>query len=134
LAYADIPITAGVGTQVRCFQTAGGDYDQVVREARATAMSAAVAWAATTAGSASVLAADPTRVGVLIINASATSTVYLRFDSTIPNATAGTAPLYHWYLAPGDRYEVPIQYATLAISLVASTAGGFVHLVSGTAA
>jgi hypothetical protein len=133
LAYADIPITAGSGTQVRCFQTAGGDYDQVVREARATAMSAAVAWTATTAGSASVLAADPTRVGVLIIN-QATGTVYLRFDSTIPNPTAGTAPLYHWYLQPQDRYEVPIQYATLAISLVASTAGGFVHLVSGTAA
>jgi hypothetical protein len=42
--------------------------------------------------------------------------------------------LYHWYLQPQDRYEVPIQFCQLAVSLVASTSGGFVHLVSGTAA
>ncbi|HEX7994938.1 MAG TPA: hypothetical protein VF506_13535 [Streptosporangiaceae bacterium] len=133
MAYADIPITAGSGTQVRSFQLGAGDYDQVVREARATAMSAAVAWTATTAGTASVLSADVTRVGLLIVS-QATGTVYLRFDSTIPSIVAGTAPLYHWYLQPQDRYEVPIQYCTLAVSLVASTSGGFVHLVSGTAA
>jgi hypothetical protein len=133
LALSDIAITAGAGTNVRCFQLAGGDFDQVVREARATAMSAAVAWTATTAGTASVISADVTRVGLLIVS-QATGTVYLRFDSTIPNPTAGTAPLYHWYLQPQDRYEVPIQYCTLAVSMVASTAGGFVHLVSGTAA
>lgn len=133
MAYADIPITAGVGTNVKCFQTAGGDYVQLVQETRATAMTAATSWTATTAGTASVLAADVTRVGVLIIS-QATGTVYIRFDSTIPNPTAGTAPLYHWYLQPQDRYEVPPQYCQLAISLVASTAGGFVHLVGGTAA
>ncbi len=129
----DVPITAGVGTAITAFQRAGGDYDQVTREARATAMSAAVAWTATTAGSASVLAADVTRVGLLIIS-QATGTVYVRFDTSIPSPTAGTAPLYHWYLQPQDRYEVPIQFCQLAVSLVASTAGGFVHLVSGTAA
>ncbi len=129
----DLPITAGVGSPVTCFQRAGGDYDQVVREARATAMSAAVAWTATTAGSASVLAADVTRVGLLIIS-QATGIVYVRFDTSIPSPTAGTAPLYHWYLQPQDRYEVPVQFCQLAVSLVASTGGGFVHLVAGTAA
>jgi hypothetical protein len=133
LAVSDVPITAGTGTNIRCYNLVGGDYDQITREARASAMQAAVAWTATTAGSASVLTADTSRVGLLIIS-QATGTVYLRFDSSIPNPAAGTAPLYHWYLQPQDRYEVPIQFCQLAVSLVASTAGGFVHLVAGTSA
>jgi hypothetical protein len=133
LPIVDVPITAGTGTQITCFQRAGGDYDQVVREVRATAMASATVWAATTAGTATVLAADVTRVALLIVS-QATGTVYLRFDNTIPSPVAGTAPIYYWYLQPQDRYEVPIQFCQLAVSLVASTAGGFVHLVAGTAA
>jgi len=129
----DVQITAGTGTAITAFQRAGGDYDQVVREARATAAGSLISWAATTAGTQSAITADVTRVSLILVSA-ATGTVYLRFDSTIPSPTAGTAPLYHWYLAPGDRYEVPAQFCQLAISLVASVNGGVVLGVAGLAA
>jgi hypothetical protein len=134
LPIVDIPITAGVGTAVRSFQLAGGDYDQMVRQTMATAKGtlANIPWAATTTGTASVIAADVTRVGLVLVSA-ATGTVYLRFDGTIPTPSA-TPPLYDWYIAPGDRYEVPLAFCQLAISMVASTAGGYVLGVSGTAA
>ena len=125
----DIPITAGVGTQIRAFQLAGGDYDQIMREARATAAAALNTWTATTTGTASQIAADVTRVSVLLVS-QATGRVWLRFDSTIPT----TAALMHWYLDPGDRWEVPVQWCQLAVSMAASVAGGQVNAALGTAA
>lgn len=126
----DVPITAGTGTSITCFQRAGGDYDQIVREARATAAGSLISWAATTGGTASVVTADVTRVGLVLVSA-ATGTVYLRFDSTIPVIAT---PAYHWYLAPGDRYEVPVALCQLAVSMVASANGGTVLGVAGLAA
>lgn len=126
----DIPITAGTGTNVRAFQKVSGDYDQYVRESRATAAGSLISWTATTGGTASAVAADVTRVGLLLVSA-ATGTVYLRFDSTIPVIAT---PAYHWYLQPGDRYEVPLAFCQLAVSMVASTAGGVVLGVAGTCA
>jgi hypothetical protein len=130
----DVPITAGSGTNIRCFQKVSGDYDQYVRETGALAKGTLsnIPWAVTTAGSASVIPADVTRVGLLIVSA-ATGTVYLRFDSTIPTPLA-TPPLYDWYLQPGDRYEVPGAWDQLAVSMIGSAAGGYVLASSGTCA
>ena len=126
----DVAITAGAGSNIRCFQKASGDYDQYVREARATAVGTLNSWAATTAGTASQIAADPNRVGLLIVS-QATGTVYLRFDSTIP---VPATPAYHWYLSPGDRWEVPLAWCQLAVSMAASVAGGTVLSALGTCA
>ena len=126
----DIPITAGTGTAVRSFQLAGGDYDQMVRQTMATAAGSLISWAATTAGTSAVVAADVTRVGLLLVSA-ATGRVYLRFDATIP---VPATPAYHWYIDPGDRYEVPLAFCQLAISMAASVTGGTVLGVAGTAA
>jgi hypothetical protein len=130
----DIPITAGIGTNVRSFQLVAGDYDQMVREARATAKGtlANIPWLATTAGLSNVIGADPNRVSLVIVN-SATGTIYMRYDSTIPTPLA-TPPLYDWLLQAGDRYEVPQGLCQLAISMAASTAGGYVLAASGTCA
>jgi hypothetical protein len=59
----------------------------------------------------------------MLIVSQATGTVYLRFDSVIP---VPATPAFHWYLQPGDRYEVPKELAQLPVSFVASTAGGTV--------
>jgi len=75
-----------------------------------------------------VLAADATRVGMIIVS-QATGTVWLRFDATVPSSTVFT-----WYLQPGDRWEVPVQWAQRPVSLAASVAGGTVLLTSGTCA
>ena len=122
----DVAITAGSGTNIRCFQKAGGDYDQYVREARVTAVGALNTWTASTTAATSQVAADVNRVA-LLITSQATGTVYLRFDSTAPTSAA-----FHWYLNPGDRYEVPLQWCQLAVSMVASTGGGTVLSVPGT--
>ena len=128
MADVDVPITAGTGTNIRCFQRAGGDYDQYVREARVTAVGTLNTWTASTTAATSQVAADVSRVALLIVS-QATGTVYLRFDSTAPTSSA-----FHWYLSPGDRYEVPVQWSQLAVSMVASTSGGTVLSVPGTCA
>lgn len=121
MADVDVPITAGTGTSIRCFQRVAGDYDQYVREARADGVTLN-SWTANTAGQASQVPADITRVSLLIVS-QATGVVYLRFDSTIP---VPATPAYHWSLQPGDRYEVPIQLCQLAVSMIASQTGGTV--------
>jgi hypothetical protein len=129
----DVPITAGTGTNIRAFQKVSGDYDQYVREAGATAKGTLsnIPWLVTTAGLPAVIAAE-TRVGLVIVSA-ATGTVYLRFDTTIPTPSA-TPPLYDWYLQPGDRYEVPLAFDAVAISMVGSTAGGYILAAAGVCA
>jgi hypothetical protein len=134
LPIVDIPITAGVGTNVRSFQLAGGDYDQIVREVRASAKGALanIPWLATTTGLINVIGADVSRVSLVLVS-QATGSVYMRYDATIPTQNA-TPPLYDWVLAPGDRYEVPQGFCQLAVSMVASTAGGYILAAAGTAA
>lgn len=94
MADVDIPITAGSGTNIRAFQKAGGDYDQYVREARGTAKGTLsnIPWTVTTAGLSAVIAADVTRVGLVIVSG-ANGVVWVRFDATIPTSSA-----YDWLL------------------------------------
>jgi hypothetical protein len=132
LPIVDVPITAGTGTAITCFQRAGSDYDQVVREARATAKGTLgnIPWTVTTTGLSNVIAADVTRVGLILVSA-ATGIVYLRYDATIP---VPATPVYDWLLQPGDRYEVPQAFCQLAISMVGSVNGGVMLAAAGTAA
>lgn len=127
---ATIPITAGAGTLVRVFQRGANDYDQYFREARGTAKGSLpnIPWAVTTTGLASVIAADVTRVG-LILTSLANGMVWIRFDTTIPTST-----IYDWYLNPGDRWEVPVQFTQLAISMAGLSAGGTILGASATCA
>jgi len=124
---SNVPITAGSGTTIDTFALAGGDHQQVVREARATAVTTN-SWTVSTTASTSQIAADVNRVMVLMANQS-TVRVYLRFDSTAP-----TASTYHWYLESGDRWEVPEHLCTLAISMLgASASSGSMHSLLATA-
>ena len=124
---SSVAITAGSGTLIDAFQLAGGDYQQIVRPAAATAVTLNT-WTVTTAGQASQIAADAGRVGLLLVSTSS-GRVYLRFDATIPTATA-----HHWFLEPGDRYEVPSALAVLAVSMAGAAAGGTVLSTLATAA
>lgn len=126
----DIPITAGTGTNIRAFQKASGDYDQYVREARGTAKATLsnLPWTVTTAGFATVIPADLTRVGLIIASA-ANSALWIRFDSTIP-----TVSTYDWILNPGDRWEVPLQFCQLQQSWAGLAAGGTVYGAATTCA
>jgi len=126
----DIPISAGSGTNIRAFQKGSGDYDQYVREARGTAKGTLgnLPWTVTTAGLSSTVAADVTRVGLLLVSA-ANGIVWARFDATIPTATT-----YDWLLNPGDRWEIPVQFTQLAISLAGQSAGGLILGAAATCA
>jgi hypothetical protein len=126
----DIPVTAGAGTNIRAFQKASGDYDQYVRTVYGTAKGTLsnIPWTVTTAGLASVIAADVTRVGLIVVSA-ATSLVWVRFDSTLPTSTA-----YDYLLNPGDRWEVPHEFIQLAQSWAGQSAGGTMFAAAATAA
>jgi hypothetical protein len=126
----DIPISAGTGTLVRAFQKVSGNYDQYVREARATARGTLpnLPWTVTTAGLSAVVPADATRVG-LILASGASGIVYLRFDATIPTSTT-----YDWLLNPNERWELPVSLCQLAVSMAGASAGGAVYGAAGTCA
>lgn len=130
MADVDIPITAGAGTSIRAFQKVSGDYDQYVREARGTAKGTLgnIPWTVTTTGLSAVIAADVTRVGLVIVSA-ANGIVWVRFDATIPTVTA-----YDWLLNPNDRWEVPVQFVQLAVSMAGAAAGGTVLAAAATCA
>ena len=116
----DIPITAGTGTAIRAFQRSAGDYDQYVRVAFGTTKGTLsnIPWTVTTAGQTNVVPADGTRVGLIIVSA-ANGIVYVRFDGTLPSASA-----YDYLLNPGDRWEVPHEFIQLAQSYAGVSAGG----------
>lgn len=120
-------VTPGAGANIDCYQVTGGDFQQVVREARATAETDN-AWTVSTTASTSQVPADASRVGVLIVSA-ASGRVYLRFDATAPTSTS-----YHYYLDPGDRWEVPVWLSTFAISMVGAVGGGTILTHLATAA
>ncbi|QES45251.1 hypothetical protein DEJ49_33470 [Streptomyces venezuelae] len=128
MADSQVAITAGSGTNIDTYAVSGGDHQQVVREARATAAASINTWTPSTTASTSQIAADASRVMLLITNASNVR-VYLRFDSTAP-----TSATHHWYLDAGDRWEVPMQLTTLAVSMLgASTGTGTVNSLLATA-
>jgi hypothetical protein len=58
-----------------------------------------------------------------------TDRVWLNFGSTAP-----TTAVHDWYLDPGDRWEVPIAWAELAVSMLGRTAGSVLYYTLGTAA
>jgi hypothetical protein len=54
----------------------------------------------------------------------------MRFDSTAPTSTTN-----HWWLDPGERWEVPAAFCRLAISLISSAgATGTLNWALGTKA
>lgn len=121
-----VAITAGTGTNVDSIALADGSFQQVVRPAPTNAAPAApTSWTVTTAGLSNVVAADITRVAMLIVSF-ATDRVFVRFDATIPSEAVNS-----WFLDPGDRWEVPAEFATRAVSLDGKTAGGYVLITLG---
>lgn len=128
MAYGGTAVTPGTGASIRGYTDANTQIVQVVRDHRATAESD-LFWTVTTGGTASAVAADPTRVGVLLTSF-ASGRVYLRFDATIPTSTA-TA---HSFIDPGERFLIPSHLVELAISMAGSVAGGTVSAHLGTAA
>lgn len=127
MADSAVAITAGSGTNIDTYQITGGDHQQVVRHARATAETDNM-WLASTTAATSQVAADASRLGVMVVNNS-TGRVWFRFDSTAPTSALNG---HHWYLEPGERWEVPEAWSTLAISMLAQIASGYVvtHLVT----
>lgn len=126
MADSAVPITPGSGANIDTYQISGGDHQQIVREARATAITTNT-WTVSTTASTSQIAADTSRVAVVMVSL-ASARVYLRFDSTAPTAAA-----HHWYLDPGDRYEVPPEMTTLAVSMLGASAGGSILSTLATA-
>lgn len=127
MADSTVAVTAGVGTPVQTFANAAGNHEQYTRERRATAETDNT-WTVVTTASTSQIAADVTRVG-LMMTSFATARVYLRFDSTAP-----TSANAHWFLDPGDRWEVPSHLCQLAVSMLGATAGGTINSHLATAA
>lgn len=126
MADSSVPITAGVGTAIDTYQITGGDHQQVVREARATAVSVTT-WSVVVTGTASVIAADASRVMVIMVNYS-TGRVYIDFDTSIPASSA----VGHWYLESNERYEVPLYLATQPVSIKGEIASGSVVILTAT--
>ena len=130
MADADVAITAGTGTSIRCFQRGAGDFDQYVRAVFGTALGtlANIPWTVTTSVLTSAIPADVTRVGLIVVSA-ANSIVYVNFGTATPSSVS-----YHWLLNPGDRWEVPHEFAQFAQSWIGAVAGGTVLAVSATCA
>jgi hypothetical protein len=118
---------AGTGLLADTYVVAGGDHQQVVREARATAITSNV-WPVVTVGDTYHLPADPSRVMMLMVSA-ALGRVYLRFDTSMISATS-----CHWFLDPDDRWEVPFHLVTMPIGFLGAAAGGSILTLLGTAA
>lgn len=122
-----LAVTPGSGTTLKVYaQTSGGSI-QYVRQLDATAVTHG-SWTLSATATTSAIAADVTRVGVTMVN-NGTLQVFMRFDATAPTTTVN-----HWYLDPGDRYEVPEAYHTVAISLISTGTGGALTYSLSTAA
>lgn len=120
MADSAVAITAGTGTNIDTFAVAGGDHQQIVRDAKATAESDNF-WTIATTAATSVIAADASRLGVWLTH-TGSGRVYLRFDSTAPTPT-----VFHWYLEAWERFDVPNYAVTFAISMLGQFAGGTVN-------
>jgi hypothetical protein len=131
VADSSVAITAGAGTAIDTYQLAGGDHQQYVREAPATAIAAPASWTISATAATSVIAADTSRRALILWNLSTTATVYLRYDGTGPTTAAGGS---HDQIPPGARLEVPKELCTLAVSFIGSAASGSVGIAAATAA
>lgn len=126
---SSVAITAGAGTPIDAVLLTGGDYQQVVQEAAATAVGTRVTYTPSTTATTSWLAADVSRTGILMVNNSSVR-VFLRSDTTAPTST-----VFDWFLDPGDRWDVPADRRKLAWSIIGAGAGtGNVLASFGTAA
>jgi hypothetical protein len=117
MADSAVAITAGAGTNIDTFAISGGDHQQVFRLAKGTAKTEQ-SWTISTTASTSQIAADASRLGVMMVNGGS-GRVYLRFDASAPTGT-----VFHWFLEAGDRYDVPEYAVTLAVSVLGQFAGG----------
>ncbi len=122
-----LAVTPGSGTTLKVYaQTSGGSI-QYVRELDATAQTHG-SWTLSATATTSAIAADVQRIGVMMVN-NGSLVVYMRFDSTAPSTTVN-----HWYLNPGDRYEVPHWWCGLAVSFISTGTGGALTYSLATAA
>lgn len=118
-SYTSVSITPGIGAPIDTFVKGNGSHDQVFRTARVESITTN-AWTISTSASSAQIPADVNRLMLLmVVDFTATARVYMRFDTTNP-----TASLYHWYLDPGDRYEVPREWCSLPVSMVGATTAG----------
>lgn len=111
-------VNAGSGLNVDVFNRASTATVQYVKIAQASAApSTPTTWTTSLSANTTFVAADDSRTGVLLVNNS-NARVYIRYDTTAPTAT-----LHSWRLDSMDRYEVPPEWASRAISVIADTAG-----------
>lgn len=122
-----LAVTPGSGTTLKVYaQTSGGSI-QYTRELDATALTHGT-WTLSATATTSQIAADVTRVGVVMVN-NGTLNVYLRYDATAPTTTVN-----HAIIPPGAYYEVPDAYTTLAVSFISTGTGGALTYALATAA
>jgi hypothetical protein len=112
-----LAVTPGSGTTLITYDPASGGRYQYIREIDATGQTHG-SWTLSATATTSAIAADVQRVGIMMVN-NGSLVVYMRFDSTAPTTTVN-----HWYLNPGDRFEVPHQWCSLAISFISTGTGG----------
>lgn len=122
----NVPITAGSGVVIGT-RDVSGTHHQLVWPSAVTAVTHD-AWTIATTAVTSRIAANTDRLSVLMVSVAATGRVWLRFDNVAPTST-----VYHWYLDPDDRYEVPPGLVTSAISVLGQTAAGTLITTLGTA-
>jgi hypothetical protein len=131
MADSAVNITPGSGVTIDTYQITGGDHQQVVREAPATAVAGPTSWSLATSAATSQITADTSRRAVVLTNASSTGTVYLRYDGTAPTTAAGG---WHDKIPPGYRLVVEKELVTLAESFIADVASGYLEIALATAA
>jgi hypothetical protein len=124
-------VVSTVSATLKTFaHTAGSVHTQFVRSANVGVTPAnPTSWTVTTAGSASVVAADVNRV-VLFITSYSNSRVYVRFDVTSP--TIPTAAVNSTFIDPDERMVIGADWACCAVSLAGVSANGFISLTLGT--
>ncbi len=127
---SSVPVTAGSGTAIDTFQLAGGDHQQVVREAPATAATAPASWANSTTAATGVVAGDVNRRALILVNTSPSATTYVRYDNSAPTTGAGG---FHDWLPPSSRTVVEQLMVTLPISFISTAANGAVNIAGFTA-
>jgi hypothetical protein len=123
---SNVPITAGSGTPIDTMLLSGGDQQQIVRRAGVNSAPAApTSWTVTTAGAANVVAADMTRVAMIICS-NANGRVWIRFDGSIPTSSA-----FSTFIDPDQTLWIDVEWATRAVSLAGQAAGGTILITLG---
>jgi hypothetical protein len=122
-----LAVTPGSGTTLKVYaQTSGGSI-QYVRTLDGTGLTHG-SWTLSATATTSAIAADVTRVGLVMIN-NGTLNVYLRYDSTAP-----TTVVNHCIIPPGGYLEVPEAFHTFAVSFISTGTGGALTYAAATAA